>query len=500
MIAPPLWLRNRMIQAGLAGVALAFGQAPTAFWPLALAGLAAALPVIAAAPGRRASARAGWAFGFGYFGLTLHWIVEPFFVDAARHGWMAPFALVGLAGGLALFWAAAGWFAAGARTRTGRLMALAAGLSLAELGRAYLLTGFPWALIGSFWLGTPVIQIVAWIGPHGLGALSLFALAAGAAVWPSSRLRAGLSAGLPLAILCGLGLVRVWTVGGLTDAPSAHVRMVQPNAAQHLKWLPEMRPVFFNRMLEMTAAQGAHAPDLVIWPETSITRFLHQADQDLARIAQAAQGRPVLAGIHTYEQNRVYNALSLIDSAGRPTALYRKSHLVPFGEYVPFASLMARIGVFGLAAFEGMGYAAGPGPMVLETGDAGRVLPLICYEAIFPRFGRDDSRHADWMIQVTNDAWFGHFAGPQQHLDQARLRAIERGLPLIRVANTGITAAIDPFGRVMARIPLNTAGAQDVTVPPRLPVTPYARLGDALVLLVLGLVTAASVHRRLSSR
>lgn len=484
-----------MTRAAAAGVGLGLGQAPFGLWPVALIALAIGLTVIADAPDRRAAARAAWAFGTGYFGLTLHWIVEPFFVDAARHGWMAPFALIALAGGLAIFWAGAGYAAGAAETRTRRLFALATGLALAELARAYLFTGFPWASLGSVWLGTPIIQTSALVGPHGLTAITLFALAWAVAAWPVNRTAGLVAAALPLVPLLVIGLIRVWTIAPLPEAPRPILRLIQPDAAQHLKWLPEMRPRFFARQLDMTASATPRAPDLIIWPETAITDFLQRADDTLTRIAAAAQGRKVIAGIHTFENGGVYNVLMLLGEDARPEALYRKSHLVPFGEYVPLAGLMARLGIYGLAAFDEAGYAAGAGAHIIDTGAPGRVLPLICYEAVFPHFGRAISADADWMVQITNDAWFGNFAGPQQHLDQARLRAIERGLPLARVANTGISGVIDPWGRVLDPLPLNTAGFADIALPPRLPVTPYTRLGDALVLLALMLIAAGLALR-----
>ncbi len=469
-----------------AGVLAAAGQAPLGLWPLALVGFATLFALVMPVSRPWRAARVMWLGGGGYFAAALAWIVQPFLVDAARDGWMAPFALVFMAFGLALFWGCAAWGAAwlGATARM-RALALIVTLGLAELLRGYVLTGFPWASIGHLWIGTPVMQAAALGGPSLLTFLALVA-----AILPVAfGLRGALVALAVAGAAWGIGAWRLsQPVPRRADAPV--VRLVQPNAAQHLKWQRDMIPVFLNRQLRLTSARSEPAPDLIVWPETAVPYALDNAGPVLAEIAQAAGGRPVVLGIQRWQDGRPLNSAVALDAAGRVSAIYDKHHLVPFGEYMPLADLFARVGVFGLAALENRGYAAGPGPRLMDLGPLGNVLPLICYEAIFPQDLRGTATRPDWILQITNDAWFGTFQGPYQHLAQARLRAVEQGLPLLRAANTGVSAVIGPKGRLLHMLPLNRAGMLNAPLPPGLAVTPYARMGDLPMALVLGLALA----------
>ncbi|MBJ3762348.1 apolipoprotein N-acyltransferase [Maribius pontilimi] len=473
---------------GLAGL----GQAPVSIVPVALLGLAFAAWLCRTAPSARAAAWRGFWAGTGYFAVTLHWIVEPFLVDVARHGWMAPFALVFMATGFALFWALAFWVAR--RMGRGWRFAVGFGLSIAavELVRSYVLTGFPWALLGYVWTENPGAWLAAWIGPHGLTlltALLVGGLALAARIWVMALGAVAVWGGVTLA---GLVLPEGDALARIGDDPV--VRLVQPNARQDQKWDPDFALAFFDRQLDFTRA--GDAPDLVIWPETAIPYLLQEGHPALDRIASAARGVPVILGAQRVDGLRAFNSLVVLQPDGRIGALYDKHHLVPFGEYMPFGQVTRLIGLRSFAARDGYGYSAGPGPRVLELGELGRVLPLICYEAIFPQDVSVPGSRPDWLLQITNDAWFGTFAGPQQHLAQARMRAIEQGLPMIRVANTGISAVIDRRGRVLEQLGLGQAGYFDTGIPAAGPMTPYAFTGDwpvaALVLLGLAGLGAAA--------
>jgi len=212
-------------------------------------------------------------------------------------------------------------------------------------------------------------------------------------------------------------------------------------------------------------------------------------------IAQAAAGTPVVLGIQREEERRYFNSLVRLDGRGAVSDLYDKHHLVPFGEYMPAASFFARFDILGLAARADAGYSAGPGPALVDLGQLGQALPLICYEAVFPQDVNGAPSRPDLLLQITNDAWFGTYAGPQQHLAQARLRAIEQGVPMIRVANTGISAVIDPAGRIIDALPLGRAGFLDVPVPVAGAPTLYARSGDWLALLAAFVAFGALVIR-----
>jgi apolipoprotein N-acyltransferase len=463
------------VSAG-AGVVAATGQAPFDLWILSLIGLGLGLLRVSLAGTARQGFCRGWAFGLGYFALALSWIIEPFLVDLARHGWMAPFALIGMAGGMALFWGAAGGISV--RLRMG-LWGAAVLLAAAEFLRSYIFTGFPWALIGHIWIETPVAQWAAIIGPQGL---TLLAVLFGAAfVMPRNRGWRGGAVGLSFALLWigGTGLQGAPEV--LTDRPV--VRLVQPNAPQHQKWDPVHIPTFFRRQIAATEAEPR--PDLIIWPETSVPVILDRAEATLSAMAEAAGGVPVVFGIQRFEGRKIYNSAALLDSTGRVGQIYDKYHLVPFGEYVPFGNVMARFGIHGMAATQGDGFSAGPGAQLMELGRLGRALPLICYEMVFPNDVASASERPDFLMQLTNDAWFGEFSGPYQHLAQARLRAIEQGVPVVRAANTGISAVIDTKGRVLAALSLGMTGHLDHPLPEPASRTIYSVTGDFFALSAL---------------
>jgi len=482
--------------AAATGLAAAAGQAPLGLWWLALPALSFLTWQVARAPVLRAGLWRGWCAGVGYFTGTLFWIVEPFMVDAAHDGWMAPFALAGMAGGMALFWMLAAAVAALGRGPGGRAAGFAVGLAATDLLRSYVLTGFPWVLAGHIWIGTPVAQGAAIVGPIGLSILTM-ALAAAPVVAQDLRGRAVGAAGAAalLAAVWGFGAARMATPAATGDL--VRVRLVQPNATQALKWLPGMWDTFIERQMRASEAPSAKPLDLVVWPETALPYLLEDSGDLISEAVSRDGGVPVILGVQRAEGPLIYNSLIATDRTGTVRAVYDKHHLVPFGEYLPFGDFLARFGLTAFAATTGHAYTAGSGPTVIDLGRAGKILPLICYEAAFPQDLRGVPLRADWILQITNDAWFGTLSGPWQNLAQSRLRAIEQGLPLIRVANTGITAAIDPMGRVIASLPEDRDGFLDVDVPRPLPATLYARTGDGpATMLLLGCILALVLARR----
>jgi len=452
------------------GAAMATGQAPLGFWWVTLPALGLLLHRLARATAPQA-AWMGWFAGAGYFAVALNWIISPFMVDVARHGWMAPFALLLMAFGMALFWAAACGLAL--RTRS-PLLALVTALTATELARGYVLTGFPWALIGHVWIDTAPAQLAALIGPSGLTLLTLTAAALAAR-------RHLVPAGALIATMWGFGL---WQLSQPDPAaPGITLRLVQPNAAQAAKWDPGQAQLFFDRLMTATAAPGE--VDLVIWPETALP-YLTVTNPDLpALIGAAGRGASVAVGLQRVEGVRGWNSLQVFGPDGAVLATYDKHHLVPFGEYIPLVDAAPDwLGLSAFSAQTGNAYSAGPGPVVWDLGRLGHVLPLICYEAVFPQDLRTATR-PDWLLQVTNDAWFGTLTGPFQHAAQARLRAVEQGLPLVRVANTGVTQVVDARGRVTAALPFGTDGYLDAALPGPLPATPYARWGEGPLMVWL---------------
>ena len=485
-LARPRWQRTGFLV--LLGVVAGLGQAPQDIWPASIVALAVLLCLHRETPTRQQAAFHTWAFGVGYFAFSLRWIVEPFLVDIARYGWMAPFAIALMAAGAALFWGLAAWCASRAAPRNALMLGLA--LVVAEITRSLILTGFPWALLGHIWVSTGIAQLAAFGGPHVLSFITV--LCAWALGLMACQHR------LPGLIILGLFAATSFAMrpgpvlSAADDLPM--VRIVQPNAPQHQKWDPAYRDLFVNRLVEMTG-QG-DVPDLVVWPETAIPFLLNHIEDDLSLLSGAARGAPLVFGIQRTDIDRnYYNSLVVMGPGGQLQTIYDKRHLVPFGEYVPGAALLGRAGATGLAENLGSGFTAGAerGPITLPG--IGKAIALICYEGIFAEEVTDGGDRARLLLLITNDAWFGQAAGPYQHLAQARLRAIEQGLPMVRAANTGISAMIDGKGRIVQSLELGVDGALDVALPPALFRTLYVRYGDWPLVIVLILLTMCSYGR-----
>lgn len=480
----------------LAGAVAALGHSPLSFPPATVAGFAVAIRILSGSASPAGAARGGWLFAAGYFLVLMIWLVEPFLVFPLRHGWLAPIALSTMAGGLALFWGLA--FGAAHAMGTGvrsRGLALAIMLTGVEAFREFALTGFPWGLPGFIWSATPVAQLAAHVGPLGLTFLTLLAAAA---IVGANRLWLG-------ALIAVAGIGAAWAVGAVRlaeqDGAAGErpvVRLVQPNAEQALKWDPLHVERFHRRLLDLTAAESDRPPDITVWPETAVTFLLGAGKEDLDGIASAAAGRTVV-GTRRLSGTAVHNSMAVISPDGGLEAVYDKRKLVPFGEYVPMGDFLASLGFSGLATDETGAFSPGTGPAVIRIPPLGRVLAVICYEAIFWSRLRREER-PDAMIQITNDAWFGTFSGPQQHFEQARMRAIELGVPLIRVANTGISGVIDGKGRVVGQLGLGAQGHLDLEVPVPLPATAFVRFGHVPLLIVAAILLGLIGWRRWAIR
>ncbi len=469
-----------------AGAAMALGLEPFNWPVVVLPALAVVLWSVSKASRPRDAAVRSWIAGFGYFGASLTWIVNPFLVEPDLYAWMAPFAVVLLPAGLALFWGAGTWIA----YRIGRgTTAAAFGLILAELGRAYLFTGFPWGQFAQGYLDTIAMPLVAWIGAQGLSIV--FILVAGAAVTISLRQRA---ARAPVLLILCLPAFPYHPAPEPADPDAPVIRLVQPNAPQAEKWLPEKAEEFLQRQLAASAADDP--PALIVWPETAIPYLLNYADYTLSEISERARNVPVILGVNRESGGLYYNSLALLGPGGVPLETYDKRQLVPFGEYIPGGEVMADLGIHGFAARDGAAYAAGQSEELIDVPNIGPVLPLICYEGIFPSMSQRAERPR-LLLLITNDGWFGQGAGPKQHFAQARLRSIEQGIPMARVANTGITAMIDAAGSPVAEIPFQTTGFVDAKLPPLGASTIYSGFGrySALVLTFLSCLATVNTRR-----
>jgi apolipoprotein N-acyltransferase len=423
----------------------------------------------------------GWVFGFGYFVASLWWLGNALLVEADDFAWALPFAVLGLPACLALFH---GLAAALARILwsdgLGRIAALAAAFGFAEWFRGFALTGFPWNTVGYGAMPTPLMmQSASVIGIFGVSTLAVFVFAAPALLGTGK----GKTAGLCLAVLLLLAHLGfgAWRLHGADAALAAAegqrttVRLVQPVIDQAQKLDNVNRAEIFEEHLRLTAlppeGQGeGKRPDIIVWPETSVPFILTENPDALARIADVLQdGQVLIAGAVRSENAgagmapRYYNSIYVIDSEGQIISAADKVHLVPFGEYVPYENLLKSLGVTDAIAMPG-GFSAAPSRSLLTLPGGALFYPLVCYEAIFPTEIGGDVERASALLNVTNDGWFGATPGPYQHFQQARLRAVETGLFLIRGANTGISAVIDPYGRVVGGLDYNQKGVIDATI------------------------------------
>ncbi len=494
---------RRLAAAALCGLLAAAALPPFYALPLLLPAFAGALWMLAGAAGQRQAALIGWAFGCGHFALGLYWVGIAFLVDAARFGWAMPFAVAGLAAGLALFPALSFWLAWLAARRfalggIGRVLAFVLAWMLAEGLRSWIFTGFPWNLMGTVWaFSAETLQLAAYGGVWLLSLMTVAAAAAPAALagpgrsGPAGRAAALLLLFLPLAAW-GLGSWRLAAApaAGSAVVEAARLRLVQPAIPQELKWRADRKVANLRLQAELSLAPGFEDRSLVIWPETAVP-FLLAAEprlqQELAGVVPP--GGYLIAGAPRVDpadpQGEIWNALHALDGGGRIVATYDKVHLVPFGEYTPLRGLL------GLAKLTvgARDFSPGDGLKSLTLPGLPPFSPLICYEVIFPGAVMPPAADASaprWLLNLTNDAWFGDSTGPYQHFAAARIRAVEEGLPLVRAANNGISAVIDSYGRVIDQIDLNDRGIIDVELP-EAAATPtiYSYAGNHLYFLEL---------------
>ena len=483
----------RAILALIAGGIGALGLPPYGFWPLTLLALAAMFQIFGGLTDWRRASLVGWTFGAGYFGVAFSWIFEPFLVGPEEFAWLALFAPPLLAAGLAGFWALA--FAVAYGVASTSILGLLLSLAAIEVARAYLLSGFPWAGLAQIWVGSGLDLLLSVIGPHGLMLLTLIVAAmVRLLLKPKSSNASRFVSAVGLTFFALVAVTLTWRLPEVKTT-AAIIRIVQPNAPQAEKWDREKIPQFLARQITATGA-GDNPPDLIVWPESAIAPLLGDAAVEFRAIANAARGAIVVLGVNRRDEAGYYNSMVVLDRDGQVAQHYDKQKLVPLGEYMPFPEFFRSLGIRGLAEWADRGYVAGSGPRRLVLGDLGLAQPLICYEAIFPELARQDAERPDLLLQITNDAWFGTRAGPYQHFAQARMRAIEQGLPIIRAANTGISAVIDPLGRIIEIMPLGATGFVDAKLPAPLPTTLYARIGDgpAITLIIILLLTVFGRH------
>ena len=505
------WMRagwRRLLLAFAAGAASATAFAPLDFFPALLLGYGVLALLMDGAdaqprPVRRAAA-IGWAFGFGQFLVGLHWIAYPFLIYPDANLWQLPLALF-LPAGLALFsalgCAAAAFFW---QDGPGRLLVFAVTMAAAEWLRGHIFTGLPWNLPAYGWgASLALLQSASLVGAYGLSFLTIL-LGASLAELFSSRWRMPLAMGLLFAGLWGWGAHRL-AVSPRDDVPGASIRLVQPNIPQAEKYVRRLTVRNWQRLMSLSISpprQNDKAPTHIVWPEAAAGFAIARSPSALDQIALlTARGQSLITGSDRVVRDTgglaAYNSLYLFGPGGVLPLVYDKFHLVPFGEYVPLANILNKIGINQLTV--GPGFRAGDHPHLLDAGVAPPVSPLICYEVIFPHSVVDPSGpRPGWLVNVTDDSWFGPWAGPYQHFLIARVRAIEEGLPIARAANTGISAMIDGNGRIQAQRGLNSMGTVDSPLPRALAPTLYGRFGDLIFwgLLVSAVFAAFTLRRR----
>ncbi|MBO6806660.1 MAG: apolipoprotein N-acyltransferase [Thalassospira sp.] len=413
---------------------------------------------------------AGWWFGTGHFAAGFYWVSHAFLVQPEIYGWMIPFALLGLGGGLAIFPMLAVW--ASWRLGNGlvrRAILLAVFWAIVEYLRGHLLTGFPWNLLGHVWaIDAAPMQFASVVGIYGLSFVTALFATLPAAFVAGKRGKLAAIGGVMIAVaLWGGGAVRLMMAGPdtsdvvISDLPAdvPILQIVQPNTPQRDKWRPELQNQHFSLLLEMSRRPEDLRPDqkrIVIWPETAATFFVETQTQARMEMAEVLGPDDILitGAPRTYPRDtdayKVWNAIQVIDASGSIVASFDKFHLVPFGEYVPFRSILP----FPKLTEGRTDFSSGPGPQTLSVSGIPSFSPLICYEVIFPGAVIDDAKQPDWLLNVTNDGWFGRSAGPYQHMAAARFRTVEEGRPLVRAAYTGVSVVFDSYGRKVASLSL----------------------------------------------
>lgn len=465
------WRRRGL--AALLGVCAAGALPPVYALPLLIPAFAGLFLLVRAAGSARLAFRDGWWWGLGYFTAGLYWICISLWVEPEKFAWLTPVALFGLPSILALYTGLVTLLLRALGRKAGDRVALLlfAGLWVgAEYLRAHLFTGFPWNLIGYVWTVTDVtLQTASVTGIYGLGWMTVMLAAMPALFFSENSTARGphVFAALLLAAMVALG---VWRLDAHpTQYTTIQARIVQANVRQSLKWDSNLAMDGLRKHVRLSHSAGGESAKLILWPETAVPFFI-QPQSQLARDLGGFMPKDALlltGGLRSAGQGSqdAFNSVFALDNEGRIVAQYDKHHLVPFGEYIPLRSLPPVRWLISIIANEMGDFGRGPGPSTLAIEPYPPFSPLVCYEAIFPGEATDGTRRAQWLFSLTDDAWFGYSSGLPQDAQMARMRAVEQGLPLLRAANTGVSAAFDAYGRTIARLPLETEGVLDLYLP-----------------------------------
>lgn len=487
---------KKHLAAFFAGALTTLALPPFGLFPVLVLTVSSFIALCASATSRKQAFLSGWAFGGGFFIFGLYWISAALFVDIKSWGWVLPLSAVVGPGIYALYYGFIPLLIhALRRDIVSYSLAFVAMWSCVEWLRGHLFTGFPWNLIGYTWNhALPIMQASALIGVYGLTLLTL--------LWSCLPLFFTQKSGKAISFMLILSFIASFSLGAarLHTNPTQQnekysARIVQPNLSQSQKWDQEEAKANVAHHLKLTESEKKDTFTFFIWPETSI-RAPIQTYPEIKSFLSSDNFKNtygILGALHIRGENnddlKFYNGVSVINSRGSVIATYDKHHLVPFGEYIPFRKIFNATPIG--ASIAGLGdFSPGIGAATIRISGLPSFSPLICYEAIFPSEVIAKSDRPDWLVNVTNDGWYGKTAGPYQHLEITRVRAIEEGLPLARAANTGISAMIDPLGRIIASKPLGETGVVDSILPAPLSATLYSKVGDLLFLAMAALCFA----------
>lgn len=502
---------SRNMIAFLFGMAGTLTLPPFSVFPLVIIAYGGLFLLVSRAPSPKRAFADGWWWGWGYYITGLYWFCIALATDMASFGWMIPFALFGVTAFVALYPALASllFYFLPARGTIRRILIFSIVWTVFEYARGHLLTGFPWNIPGnSFAFSDTAIQLASLFGAYGL---SFWAVLLGSCVAALSDESISYDRSVGFILLVWLAFMGGMAYGEqrlkMADAipeaeryvPDVMLRLVQPNISQPNKWEPAQQMQVLQTLIRLTQSSGLSRVSHVIWPESAIpyivrpgTPLLHMLGSTVPDDTLLITGALRMEG---GKQNwQIWNSLLLLDHNGTVLGKYDKSQLVPFGEFLPLRqwipeALLTPVGAKDFSRGQGSG-------INLGLDGLPTVRPMICYEAIFPEWGRVQEgtavgdKRPQWFLNITNDAWFGRSTGPYQHFNMARMRAAEYGIPLVRVANTGISAVIDPYGRVESKLPLGHKGILDVKLPKPTADTLYGRYNNLFfnLLIVVALV------------
>jgi apolipoprotein N-acyltransferase len=492
------WRRNAA--SFFLGVLATLTLAPFFLFPLIIPAYGGLLWLVQAAPTRRRAFLDGWWWGWGFYMSGLYWFCIALLTDAEKFAWLIPFALFGLTAVIALYSAAACWLMKATRVRgLGGIFVFSVLWTVVEFARGHWFSGFPWNLAGySFAFSDSALQMASLLGAYGLTWLTVLL---GASVTGLGE-KGGKLFALVVWGVFALGVL--WGAWRLGQAQTEYVegvklRIVQANIAQPHKWDPKRQMQGLQEHVRLTQSPGLNSITHVIWPETAVPYAL-KPDTSLTRMLGSAvpEGTILITGAlraqRADDKLQLWNSMVALNHAGAVVGSYDKVKLVPFGEFLPFRSLLPAAWLTPVGDID---FSSGPRGQVLDWPGLPPVMPLICYEAIFPGWVAHADKAPDWQLNLTNDAWFGLSSGPHQHFTMARMRAAEEGVPLVRAANTGISAIIDGYGRVLSELELGTQGVLDSKLPKRQNAyTVYAKYNTVIVLFLLGMAGAIIIRQR----